>query len=104
MPRPCPPLRYSSTIEALTFMIERSLLVPSTFVRYDDWPAFPAAHGPHAGSLLYGQALAHEDITRRYGITWRGPLNNTRAFQVVSIERRTDDLDLYRSPPIGCGT
>ena len=79
---------YSSTIEALEWLLSRNLLVPGSFVRYDDWPAGPAAHGPHKGTLLYGQALAHDDITKRYGIRWRGMLNQTRAFQIVSIGPR----------------
>ena len=41
-----------------------------TYVRYDDWPRRPAAAGPAKGTLNYGQALAHHELTAKYGIKW----------------------------------
>ena len=61
---------YTSTYQALEWMIKRNLVVPGTYVRYDDWPRRPAAAGPAKGTLNYGQALAHHELTAKYGIKW----------------------------------
>lgn len=70
---------YTSSKQALTFMLESGLLVPGTFVYYDDFSIVDWARLPYKE-----ERLAHEEITRDFGIKWRalstliftGPLRN----------------------------
>ena len=64
---------YTSTKEALRFMLESELLVPGTYIYYDDysvehWMVPPSKH-PYME-----ERLAHEEISKEFGLTWK-PLN-----------------------------
>ena len=50
---------YVSTMQSLDWMLANKLLVPSSTVRYDDWPTLNASHGPASGTNFYGMARAH---------------------------------------------
>ena len=71
---------HSSALECLTWLIEEKLLVAGTVVRYDDWRNI---------NQRGGEARAHREVTKRYGITWRNlgknGQRNSREWQVVSI-------------------
>ena len=70
---------YSSTMDALSWLMRHRLLVPTTIVRYDDWGNTAAAGSP--------QAAAHAHASKRWGLEWR-PLGGTRsgrAFQLLSL-------------------
>ena len=61
---------YSSSKQALQFMLEAGLLVPGTFVYYDDysledWRVSPTKH-PYKE-----ERLAHHEITEEWKLTWR---------------------------------
>lgn len=61
---------YSSSKQALQFMLEEGLLVPGTFVYYDDysledWRVSPKKH-PYKE-----ERLAHYEITEEWRLTWR---------------------------------
>ena len=71
---------YRSTMDAMRWMLLSELLVPGSVVRYDDW------HSPPFWGPLHGQALAHETITRQWGLTWK-PWGRD-VFELVQIERR----------------
>ena len=86
---------YVSAIDALRWMLRSQLLVAGSLVRYDDWPAakhypnasafggetrvpinpFPPA-GSHAARNLWGEALAHAQVTEEFELAWEGPLGN----------------------------
>ena len=74
---------YISTVQALRWLLRHRLLVPSSIVRYDDWQAksFNATWGKFGS--LWGQALAHHEVTHEYGLEWRDLGRDT--FQLVSI-------------------
>ncbi len=70
---------HLSTIQCLTWMIERKLLVPGTLVRYDDFRRIKQRHG---------EGRAHRELTRRYRITWENLGHkelNSREWRVVAI-------------------
>ena len=64
-------------------MFAKRLIVPGTFVRYDDWPRFNATHGPYKGTNFFGQARAHYELSEKWDVRWK--LVATGAVQVVSI-------------------
>ena len=51
---------YDATVEALSWMIEQSLLVVGSVVYFDDWL--------HEGE---GERKAHVELTKKYGIEWK---------------------------------
>ena len=69
--------------QALDWMFAKRLIVPGTFVRYDDWPRFNATHGPYKGTNFFGQARAHYELSEKWDVRWK--LVATGAVQVVSI-------------------
>ena len=62
---------HSSTVECLSWLIERRLLVAGTLVRYDDWPRKNATHGGHKGTNYYGQARAHYELSEKWDVRWK---------------------------------
>ena len=48
---------YSSTIEAMTFMMDNKLIIPGTLLYYDDWKGFSC-----------GEGRAHQEISVKYGL------------------------------------
>ena len=74
---------YSSTIDPAEFLIRHCLLVPGTFVYYDDMSICRPGSG-------CGEGKAHDEYTAKYGIRWR---RLTRGFYVVVRMAR---------PPAGC--
>jgi hypothetical protein len=92
---------YVSTIDALRWLVRAQILVPGSYVRYDDWPIVKripnASHygnetrvplaivgqpnaAAHAHALypkrprpikLWGQALAHSEVTAAFDLEWR---------------------------------
>ena len=61
---------YTSTKQALTFMLSTGLLVPGTYVYYDDYSlkhwSYPASKYP-----FKEERLAHEEVTNEYGLSWK---------------------------------
>jgi hypothetical protein len=74
---------YVSAFECLDWLFRSHLIVPSTFVRYDDWPTINATSGPAAGGTDYGEAKAHRLITAKYRVQWKEVARG--AHQVVAI-------------------
>lgn len=74
---------YLSAMQALDWMFAHKLIVPSTFVRYDDWPRRNATFGPAAGGNFYGQARAHYELSVKYDVRWKLVAQGT--LQVVQI-------------------
>ena len=74
---------YLSTVQCLDWMLAHSLIVPSTFVRYDDWPFAVANSGAASGTTYYGQARAHYEMTRKWRVRWRHVARN--ALLVLSV-------------------
>lgn len=74
---------FTSTLQCLSWMFENRLIVPSTFVRYDDWPNVNATHGKAAGTTFYGQKKAHALLTQRFNVEWKPVATNS--YQVVAI-------------------
>jgi len=62
---------FSSAFQALDWMLTSRLLVPSSIVRYDDWPVWNATRGDARGTTDYGESKAHRLITALHNITWR---------------------------------
>lgn len=48
---------YTSTIEAMTFMMDNNLIVPGTLLYYDDWK-----------DEGFGEGRAHKEICNKYGL------------------------------------
>lgn len=70
---------YSSSMQCLTWMLDHALIVPGTYIRYDDF---------RRPQQRFGEGRAHREITRRYRITWRnlGVTGlNSREWQVLAI-------------------
>lgn len=70
---------YSSSMQCLTWMLDRRLIVPGTLVRYDDF---------RQPRQRFGEGRAHREITRKYRITWRNLGVNgldSREWQVIAI-------------------
>ena len=74
---------YLSAIQALDWLFAKRLIVPSTFVRYDDWPRFNATHGRFKGTNFLGQARAHYELSEKWDVRWKLVAPGT--VQVVSI-------------------
>ena len=93
--------RYVSTIDALNWLLKHKLLVPTSIVRYDDWPhqRVASASASIAGMnetrpvgappKLWGQSLAHEEMTQKYGLVWEHLGRD--AFQLKSVGSATPD-------------
>ena len=69
--------------QCLDWLFASGLIVPSTFVRYDDWPVSNATDGPAKGTMDYGEAKAHRLITAKYAVEWKHVARS--AYQVVAI-------------------
>lgn len=76
---------YVSAIDALDWMFRHRLIVPSTFIRYDDWPRVNATFGPAKGTNFFGQCRAHYELSIKYDVTWKLVAKNS--LQVLSIGR-----------------
>ena len=62
---------FTSTMQCLEWMFINRLIVPSTFVRYDDWPNKNATHGAAKGTTFYGQKKAHALLTEKFRVKWK---------------------------------
>ena len=62
---------YLSAMQALDWMFAHKLIVPGTFLRYDDYPRINATHGAAKGTNLYGQARAHYELSEKWDVTWQ---------------------------------
>jgi hypothetical protein len=65
---------YSSTMQALDFMLTMRLLVPGSFVYYDDISdryLQGAIHRQNGFKKPVEEALAHLDITAKWGLKWK---------------------------------
>lgn len=70
---------YASSMQCLTWMLDHGLIVPGTFIRYDDFRSPGQRHG---------EGRAHREITRKYKITWRNmgvKALDSREWQVLAI-------------------
>jgi hypothetical protein len=60
---------YTSSRQALRFMLQAGLLVPGSFVYYDDYSIeawnWPTRSHPHKE-----ERLAHEEVTEEFNLTW----------------------------------
>ena len=66
---------HSSTMQCMSWLLAHRLLVPGSFVRYDDW---------RASWQQYGEGKAHRELTLRHNITWRC-LSGTKEWEVLAI-------------------
>ena len=64
---------YTSTTQALRYMLDSQLLVPGTYVYYDDY-SVEAWYVPASQHPYLEERLAHEEVTKEYELVWR-PLN-----------------------------
>lgn len=79
---------YSSTITALRWMLKSNLIVPGTFVGYDDWK-YGRDRSTKPGRTtesLMGEPRAHAEVTREFGLEWKSIHvgSSQMAFQLVS--------------------
>jgi len=74
---------YLSAIQALDWMFRHGLIVPGTFLRYDDWPRLNATFGPSKGSNFFGQCRAHYELSVKYDVEWKLVAKNS--LQVTSL-------------------
>lgn len=81
--------QYGSTVQAVDWLVASGLLVPGTYVSYDDFED-SVDTSPPGGAV----ALAHRDLTEKYGILWRHVFSYHKrhlcwfeVFQVVDIAR-----------------
>ena len=74
-------------------LLVHRLLVPTSIVRYDDWQSKTnnATWGKHG--TLWGQALAHQEISQEFGLQWRDLGRD--AYQLVSISEADGWRKLY---------
>ena len=61
---------YTSTKQALRFMLESELLVPGTYVYYDDYSVEHWNVPPNKHAYME-ERLAHEEITKEFQLEWR---------------------------------
>jgi len=61
---------YTSSKQALSFMLRTGLLAPGSFVYYDDYDISSWRMSPK-GHPYKEERLAHEEITREFGLTWK---------------------------------
>ena len=64
-------------------MSHHGLIVPGTFLRYDDWPRLNATFGPSKGSNFFGQCRAHYELSVKYDVEWKLVAKNS--LQVTSL-------------------
>ena len=87
---------YVSTLQAMRWLLRYRLLLPSTIVRYDDWPgnmtrmswqqqiAYWRKKGREPPpDPVWGQMRAHVEVTDEFRVEWRRLGRN--AFEAVSI-------------------
>ena len=68
---------YTSSAQALQFVLDAGLLVPGSYVYLDD--IMPWVWADRSGAPALEQKLAFQQATARYGLTWQEvPLNATR--------------------------
>ena len=90
---------YVSTVQSLDWMFAHRLIVPGTFVRYDDWPRYNGSKSSHAHNNYFGQARAHYEMTQKYGVAWK--LVTKAALQVVSVgDAHCDSSLCSKAPPL----
>ena len=74
---------YKSAIDSMDWLFRNKLIVPGTFVRYDDFPRRNATFGPAKGTNFFGQARAHYELSEKYDVRWK--LVSKGMVQAVSI-------------------
>jgi len=74
---------YLSAVQPLDWMFSHGLIVPGSFVRYDDWPRRNATFGPAKGTNYYGQARAHYEVSAKHDVRWK--LVDRGMVQVLSV-------------------
>lgn len=74
---------FSSSVACLSWLLSQRILVPGSFVRFDDW---------RQRGDLHGEARAFREVSVRYNVSWRNlgrqtghEAFNTREWQVVSV-------------------
>lgn len=67
---------YRSAKEVLHWLVSNKLLIPGTFVHYDDWD--------DGDRQDYGEGLAHNEITKQFNLKWNKIHTNT--FEFLSYE------------------
>ena len=92
---------YTSAMDCLRWMLRNRLLIPGSYVRYDDW---------RKRYQNWGEAPAHHALTREHNITWIN-VAGTKEWKVLAIgdyDGRTDrkGLRMVCRPIAGeiCGT
>ena len=61
---------YTSTSQALRWMLDSGLLVPGSFIYYDDYNEEAWNISPEKHAYLE-ERLAHEEITKEYKLRWK---------------------------------
>ena len=97
---------YSSTFEALRWMLDNELIRPGTFVGYDDWGWASYANAtkgkarrwlgvytiqvPLPGEVprIGGEQRAHWELTREYGLDWKVYPTVSRSAAVFQLASR----------------
>ena len=84
---------YEGTVEALSWLAKRGLLVPGTVIYYDDWQV--------EGE---GESKAHWEVSATFGIKWKQLITGSHCdgcghglrylWQVVSIGSISDARDM----------
>ena len=87
---------YLSAMQALDWMFANKLIVPGTYLRYDDWPRINATHGPFAGTNFFGQARAHYELSEKWDVEWQLVARGT--VQVLRIGKHRCHADSPKHP------
>jgi hypothetical protein len=80
---------YEATTEAMEFMIQQRLLVPGSFVLYDDWDV----------DAPTGERKAHEELTRKYQIQWNA-FEVPYLFRVVNLHPPSSQRPFFLRGPV----
>jgi len=98
---------YSSSITALRWLLQNDLILPGTYVGYDDWGygattdvARREFREPVSGdkTKLSGEPRAHAEVTREFGLTWRVVLNFKAKYVVFQLLTRKPAERGWRGP------
>ena len=91
---------YLSAMQSLGWMFENKLIVPGTFLRYDDWPRLNATHGAAAGTNYYGQARAHYELSEKWDVEWQLVATGTVQALRVGPRRCVPEQGCTRAPSL----
>ena len=85
---------YISTLQAMRWVLQNRILVPSSYLRYDDWPGnltkdtsqqlirkWQKLGLPLSG--YWGQMKAHVEVSDEFRVSWRRI--NRNVFELVSV-------------------